>query len=77
MDGWVTVATYPSRALAEMMQELLENEGIPAVLVIDDGGGLRPELAYALGVKLRVAPQDQTKARELLEARGGAGDEEE
>lgn len=72
MADWVIVAVYPNRAVAEMMREMLENEGIPAVISVDDAGGLRPELAYTLGVKLRVAPSEAERARAILEPESSA-----
>ena len=66
MADWEIVAVYPNRAIAEMMREMLENEGVAAVISVDDAGGLRPELAYTLGVKLRVPKSELERAKEIL-----------
>ena len=67
MSRWITLEIFPSRHLAEMMRELLENEGVMAVVSVDDAGGLRPDLANTLGAKLKVAPEDQERARWILD----------
>jgi hypothetical protein len=70
MTDWVTIEIYPNRALAEMMRELLEKQGIEAVTSTDDAGGQNPGLAFTGGVGLQVHAQDADRARELLPARG-------
>lgn len=73
MTRWVTVASYGSRAHAEMMVELLLSEGIAAMPRIDDAGGLRPEIALGTGgAKVIVREEDEERAREVLE-HGGDG----
>mgnify|MGYP001034114124 CR=1 FL=1 len=72
--NWVVVATYPGRHIAEMMAELLRNQGIPATLSIDDTGGVYPQLALTLGAKVRVHPDDVERARQALEHRGTVED---
>ena len=66
MPTWVVVATYPGRFVAEMMAELLRNEGVEAIVAVDDAGGLRPDLALTLGARVRVRPEDEQHAREIL-----------
>jgi D-arabinose 1-dehydrogenase-like Zn-dependent alcohol dehydrogenase len=75
MAEWVVVATYGARAVAEMMAELLRNQGIAAIVSVDDAGGLRPELALTLGAKVRVHAEDEERARLVLE-HGGEADED-
>jgi hypothetical protein len=73
MGEWIMVASYGSRAHAEMMVELLVGEGVPAIARIDDAGGLRPEIAVGTGwAKVMVRAEDETRAREILE-HGGDG----
>ena len=74
MAEWITLEVFPSRHVAEMMRELLVNEGIPAMVSADDAGGLRPELAYTLGARLRVAPENEARARWVLEHFTGTDD---
>jgi hypothetical protein len=67
MPRWITLEIFPSRHLAEMMSELLSNEGVVSVVSVDDAGGLRPDLANTLGAHLRVAPEDEERARWILD----------
>lgn len=75
MAEWVVVGTYPGRHIAEMMVELLRNEGIVATLAVDDTGGVYPQLALTLGARVRVHPDDEARARLILEHRGAPSDD--
>lgn len=66
MAEWVVVGTYPGRHIAVMMAELLRNEGIATTIAVDDGGGLHPQLALTQGVRLRVPPEEESRARQIL-----------
>jgi len=70
-DDRVTVGTYPSEVEAMIDHGRLQAAGIEAMVTKDDCGGMRPHLAYTLGVKLRVASSDEEKAKEVL-GEGGA-----
>ena len=61
------VATYASALEARMAAERLTAAGITSIVICDDCGGMRPHLAYTLGVKVKVAPEDEARAREILE----------
>lgn len=75
MQGLVRVAAFGSRTEAEMMVELLRNEGIDAITEIDDAGGLRPDVPMGMGgAKVLVRPEDEERAREILE-HGGDGED--
>ena len=74
MDAWIVLETFRGREVAEMMRALLEDQGVPAVVTVDDAGGMRPELAFVLGAKLLVAPGDEARARDILEHRGAPED---
>lgn len=75
MSEWVVVASYASRAQAEMMVELLRGEGVAAMPQIDDAGGLRPEIALGMGwAKVVVRAEDEARAKEILE-HGGDGED--
>ncbi|RKZ13792.1 hypothetical protein DRQ53_09945 [bacterium] len=77
MFEWVVVASYSSRTQAEMMVELLRNEGVKAMPRVDDAGGLRPDIALGMGwAKVIVPAQDEDRAREILEHGGGGGEDE-
>ena len=72
MDGRTCVAIFTDRMRAEMMRELLIGEGIPVLLRSDDGGGVRPELAFSRGVRLDVPDEDRERALEILREYGAA-----
>ncbi len=71
MREWTVVEKYPSRVMAEMMAELLRNEGIPSTVQSDDGSGVQPQLAYTLGVRVLVPADRVEEARALLREHGG------
>lgn len=63
----VRVGRFLSRAEAEVARGLLEANGVPAVVVGDDGGGVHPDISYGYGgVALGVHPDDVEEARTLL-----------
>ena len=69
------VGSYGTRVQAEMMCELLRNEGIDAITEIDDAGGLRPDVPIGMGgAKVLVRPEDEDRAKEILE-HGGDGED--
>jgi hypothetical protein len=70
-----TVATFNSLAEAEMARGRLEAEGILAVVLRDDAGGMFPQFQTVRGVKLDVAPQDLAAARTVLGLREGMAEE--
>jgi len=66
MDGvTVPVAVVPSRTEAELIVGLLRSNGLRAAVSADDAGGQDPQLQL-LGVRVLVAPADETAARRIL-----------
>lgn len=65
-DDRTTLRTYVNEVEAQADRSRLEAAGITAIVSSDDCGGMRPHLAYSLGVRLIVAPEDAERARELL-----------
>lgn len=65
-DEAVVVETFPSRAVADLAAGLLEAEGIEALVLADDAGGLYPMLQFVRGVRVLVAAEDEARAREIL-----------
>jgi hypothetical protein len=66
----VPVAVVASRTEAELIAGLLRSNGLGAVVSADDVGGQNPQMQL-LGVRVLVAPADETAARRLLaEAQG-------
>jgi len=69
LDDAVVIEKFTSRAEAELAAGLLESEGIEALILADDAGGLYPMLQFIRGVRLLVAQEDELQAREILSAR--------
>ena len=66
MDGGtVPVAVVASRTEAELIAGLLRSNGLSAAVSADDAGGQDPQLQLE-GVRVLVAPADETLARQLL-----------
>ena len=65
MSGPVEVARYRYRHEAEMRRSLLEDEGIDAVVVGDDAGGMYPIFQTGT-IRLVVGPDDVERARAIL-----------
>jgi hypothetical protein len=67
MSDVIAVKSFPTRLEAEMARELLEGEGIPALVSADDAGGMRPwPLSYEFGAEVRVRAEDAVHARAVL-----------
>jgi Putative prokaryotic signal transducing protein len=64
----VAVKTFASRPVAELAKDVLETDGIRAIVSADDVGRMRPELAFSRGVRLLVEESDAHRAQELLAA---------
>ncbi len=84
-EDWPTLEKFNSEIEAELAQGALAEAGIEAVIWKDDAGGMYPSFQQLLGVRLRVAPEDLERARQVLAdlrapgdegADGGEGDEE-
>ncbi len=61
------VAVFGDRVPAELARSLLASHDIQSALVVDDAGGLHPELSrLSGGVKLAVASEDAEVARSVL-----------
>ncbi|HEY6461987.1 MAG TPA: DUF2007 domain-containing protein [Polyangiaceae bacterium] len=65
-DDLVTVVTFPDVAEAELARERLELEGVTAVVMGAQSGGVMPYLAGSEGVRVQVQRQDVDRAREIL-----------
>jgi len=68
LDDAVVLETFPNRVVAELAAGLLEGEGIEALIMADDAGGGYPALQFVRGVRLLVASEDESRAREILQA---------
>jgi hypothetical protein len=67
----VPVAVVASRTEAELIAGLLRSNGLAAIVSADDAAGLDPQLQLQ-GVRVLVAPADETSARQILAAAGTA-----
>ena len=63
----VPVASVSSRAEGDIVAGLLESSGIDAVVSADDAGGELGSLQLE-GVLVLVAPHDEARARQILDA---------
>lgn len=62
----VTVATYRQRFAAEHALGFLTTNGVDALMWGDDAGGLNPALGFIENYELRVHPEQESLALELL-----------
>jgi len=70
VEDAVVIETYSDESFAEAAVSLLEAEGIEALIASDDAGHSLPNLDFARGVRLLVAPSDAKRAKLLLETSG-------
>ncbi|MFV9673339.1 MAG: Mov34/MPN/PAD-1 family protein [Acidimicrobiia bacterium] len=66
MSDLVTLAVYPTRSDAEIVKARLASDGIEAIVIADDEGGLNPGFYSRYGVRVIVASGDLTDARESV-----------
>jgi hypothetical protein len=59
-------STFLDRETAEAARSFLESQGIPAVVMTDNMGGMEPYLSYGYGTRLMVPATQLEEARELL-----------
>ena len=63
----VVARTYSYRHEAEIGRSMLEANGVDAMIVADDLGGMQPALGADTRVKLCVKREDEDAAKKLLE----------
>ncbi len=66
MSQSVSVGSFGSVIEAEIAKSVLEANGVKAVVMADDAGGMLPPLGG--GVRLVVLEEDAELARQILEA---------
>jgi len=66
LEEAVVLRTFSGRQEADLAVGYLHSCGIPAIIMGDDCGGLRPELSQSLGVRILVSPEHQAEAGRLL-----------
>ncbi len=70
----IILKTYGTEIDANIDKGRLEAAGINAEVTSDACGGMRPHLAYSLGVKLLVLREDEARAKELLDTAESAAE---
>jgi hypothetical protein len=66
-DRWVSVGSYPTRALAQVAASILEGDGYQVRVFGDDAGGVLPHLDTTQGgVHVQVPAPDAEPAAGLL-----------
>jgi hypothetical protein len=72
-EALTTIATFSTSVDAHLCRMALEESEIPCWLFNDNLAGVHVPLGMAIGVSVRVRPEDAEAAREILEAvRSGA-----
>jgi len=67
-DDLVVVATFDGRPEADLAKGALEAAGIDSMIRADDGGSMRPHIAWAgVGFQIIVRAEDLDAAREILD----------
>lgn len=66
MRDMVTVAAFTNRIQGEHAIEFLKNNKIDAVLWSDDAGGLNPAIGFVESYQIRVNPNQENLAKEIL-----------
>lgn len=70
-NEYVVVRRFTTEVEAELARAILESNGINAIVLRDDGGGMLPAMSLMSAVRLVVAPADAEAAQEVLEAGDG------
>ncbi|HKV28560.1 MAG TPA: hypothetical protein VJN90_09855 [Candidatus Acidoferrales bacterium] len=65
-ENLVVVRTYSYRHEAEIGRSMLESNGVDAIILADDFGGMQPALGADTGVRLLVRREDEDTAKKLL-----------
>lgn len=66
MSDLITVAVYPTRSDAEIVRARLVSDGIEAIVIADDEGGLNPGFYARYGIRVVVASEDLADARDSI-----------
>jgi hypothetical protein len=73
VEGAVVIETFSDKSFAEAAVSLLESEGIESMILADDAGHEFPNLDFARGVRVVVAPADAERARQVMNAASDDG----
>lgn len=64
--GLVVAKVFTDEPMAWLAKEILEGNGLRAILSEDSGSGMEPQLNFSRGIRLMVDREDLEKATELL-----------
>ena len=67
LEEAVVLRTFSNRHEADLAVGYLHSCGVPAIVMGDDCGGLRPELSQSLGVRILVSPDREAEGERLLD----------
>ena len=67
MNDLETVAVYTTRSDAEIVRARLLSEGVDAIVIADDEGGLNPGFYAHYGIRVVVAADDLARAHATLD----------
>ena len=68
MSGLIIIRSFYHKHEAELVKEILSEQGIESIIQADDCGGMRPHLTLGTaGVQLLIKKEDFEKAKEILE----------
>lgn len=73
IESAVVIETFSDKSFAEAAVSLLDSEGIEAAIIADDAGHEFPNLDFARGVRVVVAPADVDRARQVMDAASDDG----
>jgi hypothetical protein len=65
-DELTTVATFKTRAEADLAQDRLKGEGVDAFVLDEVTAGVMPYLTTSFGIRLQVPTEQLQKAQEIL-----------
>jgi hypothetical protein len=65
-EDLVVAGTYSYRHEAEIGRSMLEANGVKAIMLSEDLGGIYPPPGASMGVGLLMRQRDEMKARKLL-----------
>ena len=65
-EEWVVFKIFSNEIDTGMTQQVLQEAGVRAFVLKDDGGGMEPHLQRTNGVRLLVNRADAERARQIL-----------
>lgn len=63
----IIIREYADEIEAQIAQSVLDANGVPAVVLRDNGGGMLPSMQFVFPIRLAVREEDADLARHLLD----------